>query len=98
MDHIRLDPIMFQAKPVPGPPESGNHFIGDQQDIIRITDFSNSPKVLIGRHYDTTRALDGLRDKRRNIVGTLAQNRCFQEIGRRHTRAGRRIGVDDRLG
>ena len=66
---IRAGPKVIRAKPFAQTPESGNNFIGNQQNSVLITDSLHFGPVGVCRHNNAARSLNRLADKCGDLVG-----------------------------
>ena len=63
LDHVGLDAPVFQAPHPPGPSESGDHLVGDQQHAVPVADIPHHGPVLVARHRRAGGLCDGLADE-----------------------------------
>src|SRR5215471_6291996 len=79
-DNIGLYLPMIETEPTAQTPETCDHLIGDEQNLILVTNLTNPRKVVVLWNHKTTCALNRFCDKGGYRVWTFPQNRLFQFV------------------
>ena len=61
---IRLKIVIVTSKPLAGTPKTADYFIGDQKNLMTLTDGADLRPVAVGRYDDSTGPLYGFSDER----------------------------------
>ena len=70
-----------QPNILPLRPKAGDHFIGNQQHAVFVTDLPDQGPVIVRRHDHAAGALHRFGDKRRDRVRSLVHNFPLQQVG-----------------
>src|SRR4030088_486102 len=81
-DQVRDDARMVDAEIATGPPDSGDDFVDDQQDIVAIADLTDPPEVAVrGRQGAERPAGDRLDDECRDVLRADQADGLLELVG-----------------
>ena len=75
---IRFHPPAVEGKPFTRAAKAGDHFVGDEEYFVLVTDGADGGEVVVRRDDDAARALDRLGDECADGFRTFGQDGFFQ--------------------
>src|SRR5262249_51497157 len=79
-DNVRFDFPMIECKPFSRPPETGNHFVRNKQDVVLVADLTNTREIIRSWWSQSTCPLHRLRNECGDRFRSLVEDRLFKGI------------------